>query len=84
MVDPARPEQLARSREIEERLIRHALSVGGTCTGEHGIGLGKIAYLEWEHGDSIPVMRSIKDALDPNGILNPDKVLPARTPGPPG
>jgi D-lactate dehydrogenase (cytochrome) len=75
MVDPDRPEELAQAKRIDEQQIRYALSVGGTCSGEHGIGLGKIPYLELEHGDSIPLMRAIKDVLDPNGILNPGKVL---------
>ena len=52
-----------------------ALARGGTCTGEHGIGLGKIGALEQEHGDLIPLMQAIKASFDPNGILNPGKVL---------
>jgi D-lactate dehydrogenase (cytochrome) len=77
MVDPDRPEELAQAKRIEAEQIRHALSVGGTCSGEHGIGIGKIAYLELEHGDSIPLMRGIKHVVDPNGILNPGKVFTA-------
>ena len=76
MLDPNDPDEQAAAAELNQELVDHALSVGGTCTGEHGIGLGKIEYLQREHGDLLPLMRGIKDLLDPNGILNPGKVLP--------
>ena len=57
-------------------IVDDALARGGTCTGEHGIGLGKIDALVQEHGDLIPLMQAIKASFDPNGILNPGKVLP--------
>jgi D-lactate dehydrogenase (cytochrome) len=64
------------ARVVNEGMIDHALSVGGTCTGEHGIGIGKRAALLREHGaDSVAVMRRIKDALDPAGMLNPGKIF---------
>lgn len=66
----------ARAKALSAALVEDALARGGTCTGEHGIGLGKIEYLEREHGDLIPLLRGIKRLLDPNGILNPGKVLP--------
>ena len=50
-------------------------SAGGTSTGEHGIGLGKLDYLAREHGDLLPYLRAVKDAFDPKGILNPGKVV---------
>jgi D-lactate dehydrogenase (cytochrome) len=75
MLDPDDPEQLVRARELNEQIVDDALARGGTCTGEHGIGIGKRPFLEREHGDLLPLMRSIKSLLDPNGILNPGKVL---------
>jgi D-lactate dehydrogenase (cytochrome) len=66
----------AKAREVNEAMIAHALSVGGTCTGEHGIGLGKREAMVREHGaESIAVMRRIKQALDPSGLFNPGKVF---------
>jgi D-lactate dehydrogenase (cytochrome) len=76
MLDPDDPAELAAAEQLNDALVEHALEAGGTCTGEHGIGSGKIGYLEREHGDLVPLMRQIKRAFDPNGILNPGKVLP--------
>lgn len=59
-----------------QRIVAHALKLGGTCSGEHGIGLGKRQYLPEEHGGAVDVMRSIKTALDPQNLLNPGKLLP--------
>jgi D-lactate dehydrogenase (cytochrome) len=56
--------------------VLRAIAMDGTCTGEHGVGYGKIRFMEAEHGDAIAVMRSIKQALDPQGIMNPGKILP--------
>ncbi len=70
--------EIDRSEELVHNIVDDALARGGTCTGEHGIGLGKIGALEQEHGDLIPLMQAIKASFDPNGILNPGKVLPAR------
>jgi D-lactate dehydrogenase (cytochrome) len=57
-------------------IVGYAISVGGTATGEHGIGIGKRKFMKLEHGDSVDVMRGIKRIFDPNGILNPGKKLP--------
>jgi D-lactate dehydrogenase (cytochrome) len=62
--------------EIVDRMTRRALAVGGTATGEHGVGLRKLKYMEEEHGASLGLMRSIKRLLDPAGIMNPGKKLP--------
>ncbi|MEM7735855.1 MAG: FAD-linked oxidase C-terminal domain-containing protein [Deinococcota bacterium] len=67
----------ATLQELGKALIEHALSVWGTCTGEHGIGVRKLPYMAREHGASLGLMRQIKDQLDPKGILNPGKKLPA-------
>lgn len=76
-VDPGDAAELARVRAINAELIHHAIAVGGTSTGEHGIGSGKIDYMREEFGDAaVALMRALKSAVDPQGILNPDKILP--------
>jgi D-lactate dehydrogenase (cytochrome) len=75
LVDPANPRELADVRRLNERLVARALAMEGTCTGEHGIGLGKIECLAREHGSSLDVMRTIKRALDPDGRMNPGKMF---------
>ena len=77
LFDPDDAAELAQVRAVHERLVRRALAVGGTCTGEHGIGYGKLPYLMEERGEAfVTAMRAIKHALDPWGILNPGKVIP--------
>ena len=76
LLDPDDDESIARAERLNTTLVEDALARGGTCTGEHGIGFGKLRYLELEHGDLLPIMRGIKQLLDPNGIMNPGKVLP--------
>jgi D-lactate dehydrogenase (cytochrome) len=75
LVDPADAHELDRVKQFNERLVRRALALGGTCTGEHGIGLGKIGYLEAEHGGAVEVMRAIKQVLDPDNRMNPGKMF---------
>ena len=69
------PDEVAALETLNDRLIARALADDGTCTGEHGIGLGKRRYLEAEHGVGVDVMRAIKNALDPDNIMNPGKML---------
>jgi len=76
LVDPASAEENAAAEAFSGRLVARALRHGGTCTGEHGVGLHKMRYLVDEHGeDAVAVMRSLKQALDPDDILNPGKIL---------
>jgi D-lactate dehydrogenase (cytochrome) len=78
ITDPAEPEELAEIREIVDGMVLQIIEMGGTCTGEHGIGAGKIKALVRETGQAaVDVMRSIKNALDPHSILNPGKVISA-------
>ena len=60
---------------VNARIVDHALQKGGTCTGEHGIGIGKAKYLAKEHADTLPIMFAIKKQLDPKDILNPGKII---------
>jgi D-lactate dehydrogenase (cytochrome) len=76
-VDPDDPAEVAASDELVEVLVADALARGGTCTGEHGIGLGKLDALAREHPDLLPLMQGIKNLFDPHGIMNPGKVLRA-------
>ena len=77
-IPPTRASSRGRGA-LNDAIVEFALAHGGTCTGEHGIGLGKIGYLEREHGDLLPLMHGIKALCDPNGIMNPGKVLPPGT-----
>lgn len=75
LYDPNDEDEIARAHAINERLIRRTLAMGGTCSGEHGVGLGKMPYLLDEHGESLTIMRTLKHALDPNNIMNPGKMI---------
>jgi D-lactate dehydrogenase (cytochrome) len=78
MVDPDDRAELEAVKAANARLVERALKFGGTCTGEHGVGLGKLQYLSQEHGESLEAMRAIKRALDPHDIMNPGKLVPSR------
>jgi D-lactate dehydrogenase (cytochrome) len=73
--DPNNLEEKQASETINEQLILKAIEAGGTCTGEHGVGLGKMKYQEKEHGEAAAVMKSFKELLDPGNLLNPGKIF---------
>ena len=75
LIDPERPEELATAEKLNKRLVRRAIAMGGTCTGEHGVGYGKIDSLAEEAGPAVEVMAAIKRALDPGNIMNPGKIV---------
>jgi D-lactate dehydrogenase (cytochrome) len=75
VIDPGSPGEMTAAQKVNDRMIARALAMGGTCTGEHGIGYGKIAYLEAEHGAAVDTMRLIKRAIDPDNRMNPGKIL---------
>lgn len=77
LVDPDKPEEIAEATRLNDRMVLRALAMDGTCTGEHGVGYGKMDYLVAEHGEAIAVMRQIKQALDPRNLMNPGKMLRA-------
>lgn len=77
LVQPDDVATLEKARAFAQRLAERAIAMDGTCTGEHGIGLGKRKYMALEHGeDALSVMRAIKQAIDPGNLMNPGKVLP--------
>lgn len=79
MMNMEDPEEVARAQEFNGRIVEYALERGGTCTGEHGVGLGKQKYQQQEHGAALEVMEKIKRALDPNNLLNPGKNIKVET-----
>src|SRR4051794_15743009 len=75
VLDPANPAELEEARLLNERMVLRALAMGGTCSGEHGVGMGKMKFLEQEHGAALGVMRTIKRSLDPANRMNPGKMI---------
>jgi len=75
VLDPASEAELGEARRLNDRMIVRALAMGGTCTGEHGVGVGKMTYLDAEHGPAVDVMRAVKRALDPDNRMNPGKMV---------
>jgi D-lactate dehydrogenase (cytochrome) len=78
VLDPDNPAEFAEAELVSDRIAQRAQAAGGTCTGEHGVGYGKLKHLQGEHGAALEVLRAIKLALDPDNRMNPGKmVLPA-------
>ena len=75
LMDPDDTDEIARIKALNERMIMRAIAMDGTCTGEHGVGSGKIDFLVAEHGEAVSVMRAMKMALDPDNIMNPGKIV---------
>lgn len=75
LIDDTNPQEKEIAQDLSDRMAKRALALGGTCTGEHGIGIGKRKFMDQEHGPAWDVMTSIKTALDPNHILNPGKLV---------
>ena len=79
LVRPHNEADLAEARAFNERLVSRALEMEGTCTGEHGIGFGKLKWLAREHGEGVELMRAIKRTFDPDNLMNPGKVFPVES-----
>ena len=75
VIDPDDKDEMSRAMALNGRLVERAISMGGTCTGEHGVGYGKIDHLEKEHGEAISVMRDLKRTFDPDNVMNPGKII---------
>jgi len=75
MLDSGSASELDEARRLNDRMITRALALGGTCSGEHGVGFGKMKYLAAEHGEGLEVMRALKRALDPDNRMNPGKIV---------
>jgi len=76
LIDPTLPKEREIAEELNHKLVTRALQLGGTCTGEHGVGLHKMGFLVSETGDgAVAMMRAIKRALDPKNIMNPGKIF---------
>jgi D-lactate dehydrogenase (cytochrome) len=73
--DPADDREWATLEEINHNIVHRAVDVGGTCTGEHGIGIGKRKFMQLEHGEGYGLMKQIKSLVDPKGLMNPGKMF---------
>lgn len=79
VLDPDNRSELKEAHRLNERMVLRALAMGGTCSGEHGVGYGKMKFLDAEHGSAMDVMRAIKAALDPQNLMNPGKIVTLRS-----
>ncbi|MBT5308683.1 MAG: FAD-binding protein, partial [Rhodospirillaceae bacterium] len=75
LIDEDNTGEMDRAREFNDRMVKRAIASGGTCSGEHGVGIGKKEFMELEYGTGVAVMKTIKRALDPDNILNPGKIV---------
>jgi D-lactate dehydrogenase (cytochrome) len=75
LIDPNKPEELELAKTLNKRLVRRALAMEGTCTGEHGVGMGKQGSMQEELGEAVDLMRDIKRTFDPENLMNPGKVV---------
>ena len=75
VIDPENQAELDTAQAHSDRMVMRALAMGGTCTGEHGVGYGKMGFLQAEHGEALSLMRSLKLAFDPENIMNPGKIV---------
>ena len=73
--DPKDRREWSVLESVNDRIVTRAVELGGTCTGEHGVGIGKRKFMELEHGRSYDLMRQIKELVDPKGLMNPDKIF---------
>jgi D-lactate dehydrogenase (cytochrome) len=73
--DPSDAKEWATLEKINHAIVEKAVKLGGTCTGEHGVGIGKRKFMALEHGESYGLMRRIKDVIDPKGLMNPGKIF---------
>ncbi|MCC6533420.1 MAG: FAD-binding protein [Burkholderiales bacterium] len=80
LVDPSDHGEVARAAALNDQVVRRALAMGGSCSGEHGVGYGKLEFLEPEHGEALALMRTLKAALDPLNLMNPGKLVLAEAP----
>ena len=78
LIDPENAEEMQIAKDLAHRMSERALAMGGTCTGEHGIGIGKRPLMAIEHSSAWGTMGAIKAALDPQNIMNPGKLVPDR------
>ena len=75
LIDPNNQAEIDEATALNDRMVGRALAMEGTCTGEHGVGYGKLGFMQAEHGEAVSVMRQIKLALDPNNLMNPGKLV---------